>query len=116
MGWSEESVWCTYLDDVLVLGRSMEEHLDILRQVWERLRGAGLRLKPSKCQLVRKEVEYLGFVVSAEGITTSPAKVSAVKNFPVPSEVTSVRSFLGLASYYQRFIPNFSIIAGPLLI
>ena len=103
-----------YLDDVLVLGKSMEEHLDNLKQVWERLREAQLRLKPSKCQLVMKEVEYLWFVVSSEGITTSPAKVLAVKNFPVPSDVTSVRSFLSLASYYWRFIPNFSVIAGPL--
>ena len=102
-----------YHDDILVLGRTVEEHQN-LAAVWGRLLEAGLRLKPSKCKLLQREVEYLGFCVSAAGVATSPQKVTAVRNYPVPSDVKSLRSFLGLMSYYRRFIPNFSIVANPL--
>ena len=103
-----------YLDDVLVLGRTLEEHTENLEAVLSRIRAAGLKLKPSKCNLARKEVEYLGYCVSAKGVATDPKKVTAIKAFPVPLDVKSLRSFLGLLSYYRRFIPSFSIIANPL--
>ena len=103
-----------YLDDVLVLGDSVEEHIANLRKVWSRLSQAGLRLKPSKCKLFQKEVKYLGYVVSPEGIATDPEKVNAIRAFPQPSDLKSLRSFLGLASYYRRFIPQFSVVSGPL--
>ena len=105
-----------YLDDVLVLGRTLEEHAENLEAVLSRIRAAGLKLKPSKCNLARKEVEYLGYCVSAKGVATDPKKVTAIKAFPVPLDVRSLRSFLGLLSYYRRFIPNFSIIANPLFV
>ena len=92
----------------------MEEHLKNLRVVWQRLRQAGLRLKPNKCSLLKEEVEYLGYRVSAAGIATSPKKVKAVQEYPVPTDVKSLRSFLGLVSYYRQFVPNFSIVAHPL--
>ena len=103
-----------YLDDVLVLGNSVEEHIANLRKVWSRLSQAGLRLKPSKCKLFQKEVKYLGYVVSSEGIATDPGKVTAIQAFPQPADLKSLRSFLGLTSYYRRFIPQFSVVAGPL--
>ena len=103
-----------YLDDVLVLGRTLEEHAEHLEAVLSKIRAAGLKLKPSKCNLARKEVEYLGYFVSAKGVATDPKKVTAIKAFPVPLDVKSLRSFLGLLSYYRRFIPSFSIIANPL--
>ena len=103
-----------YLDDVLVLGKTLQEHLENLEAVLNRLRAAGLRLKPEKCNLAQDEVEYLGYRVSAEGISTDPKKVLAVQNFPVPKDVRALRSFLGLLSYYWRFIPSFSVVASPL--
>ena len=108
------TVCLVYLDDVLVLGRDLEEHLVNIRKVWDRIREAGLRLKPSKCKLVREEVEYLGYVVSSKGIAAAPNKVSAIQQYPTPKDLKALRSFLGLASFYRRFIPCFSVVAGPL--
>ena len=71
-----------YLDDVLVLGRTFSEHLSNLREVFSRLHRAGLKLKPPKCKLGQKEVVYLGYVVSAQGISTDPSKVVAIMQFP----------------------------------
>ena len=103
-----------YLDDVIVYSRDFDEHLKRLREVFEGLRQASLKLKPSKCFLLQPRVPYLGHVISAEGVKTDPEKVKAVQQWPVPSKVTDVRSFLGSASYYQRFIKNFEEIAAPL--
>ena len=103
-----------YLDDILVVGRTFTEHLANLAKVFSCLRGAGLRLKPSKCHLAATEVEYLGHVVSHQGVTADPKKIKAVQEYPVPMDVKRLRSFLGLASYYRRFIPNFSSVAKPL--
>ena len=103
-----------YLDNILVIGRTFEEHLRNLREVFERLKQFGLRLKPSKCHLAKRQVTYLGYNVSVGGISADSSKVDAVKRFPTPNDVSSLRSFLGLASYYRRFIPGFSKVAEPL--
>lgn len=97
-----------YLDDVIVFGKSFEETLSHLSCVLERLQTAGLKLKPSKCDWFRKSVKFLGHVVSPDGISCDPDKISAVKDWPVPKSVTEVRSFLGFASYYRKFIPDYS--------
>ncbi len=97
-----------YLDDVIVFGRSIPESIERLATVFGRFRNAGLKVKPSKCALLQKEVEYLGHVVSEKGIHTSPEKIDAVREWPTPVTQTYVRSFLGLASYYRRFIQGFA--------
>ena len=103
-----------YIDDILVFSRSLEDHLLHLRKVFERVTEVGLKLKPSKCKFVQKELEYLGHVVSRDGLKTNPRLVEAVREFPTPKSVQETRRFLGLSSYYRRFIPNFAKIAQPL--
>lgn len=103
-----------YLDDVLVMGKTFDEHIANLKEVFSRLRKAGLKLKPSKCQLLHQEVEFLGFVVSADGVAADPRKVTAVADFPRPHDLKSLRTFLGLTSYYRRFVPCYSSMAQPL--
>ena len=127
-----------YLDDIVVFSRTFEEHLARLREVLYRLRDAGLKVKPSKCFLFRKEIAYLGHVVSAHGISTDPKKTEAIQDYPAPRNMSAhgistdpkkteaiqdypaprniqeVRRFVGFASYYRRFIPNFAELAAPL--
>jgi len=95
-----------YLDDIIVFSAKVEEHLHRLRKIFDRLRAANLKLKASKCSLMRAEVKFLGHVVSGMGVATDPAKIEVVKEWPRPSEVREVRLFLGLASYYRRFVPR----------
>ena len=103
-----------YLNDILVMGKSFQEHLNNLKEVFGRLRAAGLRLKPQKCHLVKQEVKYLGYVVSYSGISADPDKVTAVQDYARPQTVKHLCSFLGLASYYRCFIPHFSQVTAPL--
>ena len=103
-----------YIDDVLIFSRTLEEHLTHLQTVIGRIEEAGLKLKPSKCQFVRQEVEYLGHLVTPQGLKTNSRLVEAVREFPRPIDVSGVRRFLGLASYYWRFIRNFAKISEPL--
>ena len=103
-----------YLDDMIIFGSSVDEVVNRLESVLQRLRSAKLKLKPKKCHLFHKEVSFLGHVVSEAGVTTDPAKIDAVEKWPTPINAKQVRSFLGLASYYRRFIKNFSNVAKPL--
>ena len=103
-----------YIDDALVFSRTLKEHLDHLARVIKRLHRAGLKLKPSKCFFLRQEVEYLGHIITPSGLRTNPKLVSAVKEFAVPRNLRETRQFLGLCSYYRRFIPQFAKVARPL--
>jgi len=103
-----------YLDDIIVYSLTVEEHLIRLKKLFHRLRTANLKLKPSKCHLLRAEIKFWGHVVSAERVFTDPSKVEAVRDWPVPEDVHEVRSFLGHTSYYRHFVPTFAEIAAPL--
>ena len=104
----------TYIDDVLVHSADGEEHVDHLKQVFQRLREAGLTLRGWKCHIAMPKVVYLGHVFSASGMAPDHRKIVAVQEWPIPTNATEVRQFLGLASYYRRYIHQFADIAKPL--
>ena len=103
-----------FIDDILVYSASAEEHEQHLRVVLEKLRQNQLYAKFSKCEFWLEEVAFLGHVLTAEGVAVDPAKIEAVKEWEQPRNATDIRSFLGLAGYYHRFIENFSKIAKPM--
>ena len=97
--------WCIiYLDDIIIHARTPEEHLERLEAVFERLKKAGLKLKPSKCTFFKDRIAYLGHIVSKQGIEADPKKIEAIRNWPQPKTVTEVRSFLGFTNYYRKFM------------
>jgi hypothetical protein len=103
-----------YIDDVIVFSDSLEQHLERLRTVLGRIRNAGLKLKPAKSFLMQKSVGFLGHLVTTQGICAHPEKTAAVTEWPTPTCVRDVRAFVGFASYYRRFVRNFSAVAAPL--
>ena len=103
-----------YLDDLLVYSDTFDKHLESLSTVFQRLREVGVKLNPNKCGFAKAEVAFLGHRISADGIATDPEKTRAVMDFPTPQTLRDVRSFVGLASYYRRFVKGFASIARPL--
>ena len=103
-----------FIDDLIVFSNTAEEHAQRLEEVLRRLEEANLQLHPGKCEIAQPEVRYLGYVLSEKGVSASPDKVTAVRQYPVPKNFKDVRAFLGLASFYRRLVPNFAEIAKPL--
>ena len=102
-----------YLDDIIVFSSTWEEHLARLREVFERLRHAKLKLGATKCTFAAKEVSYLGHRVTEEGLLPDPSLLAAIRDIPPTTTVTEVRSFLGLAGYYRCYVKGFAAIAAP---
>ncbi|GFX66610.1 retrovirus-related Pol polyprotein from transposon 17.6 [Trichonephila clavipes] len=103
-----------YLDDIAIFSLAWDDHLKHLKNVFDRLRSAKLHIKPSKCQFAQAYVKYLGHLVGQGLRTHGELKVQVIKDFPIPTNKTQVRAFLGLSGYYRRYIPEFSVIAAPL--
>jgi len=103
-----------YLDDIIIFGRTPQELLDRMRTILDKLSEVGLKVKPSKSVLFKTEIQYLGHLVSEAGINPMPDKIQVLKDWPTPNCLTDVRAFLGLASYYRRFVQGFATIAEPL--
>lgn len=109
----EPHVFC-YLDDIIVISGSFDEHVRLLNTVRDRLREANLTVNLSKCEFFKASLKYLGYVVDGDGLRTDPEKVSAMVNYPRPTTATEVKRFLGMCSWYRRFISQFSTLVAPL--
>ena len=103
-----------YLDDVIAHAETFKAEVEHLKQLFGRLHQANLKLNPNKCKLFQRRIKCLGHVVSEHGIEADPDKIEVVKAWPVPTNTKEVRSFLGLCTYYRRFVPSFARIAWPL--
>lgn len=103
-----------YMDDIVIYADSLDTHTRKLRALLNKLKQAGLALQPEKCSFLRREISYLGHIITQDGVKPDPKKTEAVKNFPVPKNIKNIKQFLGLVGYYRRFIPDFSKIAKPL--
>ena len=103
-----------FLDDIVIYANSLADHDRKLRDVFGRLRRNNLKLQPDKCEFLRKEVTFLGHKISEFGVEPDSRKIESIKNFPTPRTAKQLKSFLGLAGYYRRFVPQFSKVAAPL--
>jgi hypothetical protein len=103
-----------FFDDILIYSTSYQEHISHLDQVFRLLQQNQWKVKLVKCSFAQRQISYLGYVISDQGVSTCPSKVKAVADWPTPQSVKDLRSFLGLARYYRKFVKHFAIIARPL--
>lgn len=103
-----------YLDDIIVISPDFDIHVKTLSQVFDRLYAAGLTVSQDKCKFCRPSLKYLGYIVDANGLRVDPEKIEAILNVKAPTNITEVRRFLGMASWYRRFVPDFSSTVAPL--
>jgi hypothetical protein len=102
-----------FMDDILIYSPSLEQHKVHLQQVFDIVKHHSLVLKQSKCSFAQQELEYLGHIISASGVATAPDKIKAVQNWKSPTDTKQLRSFLGLAGYYRKFIKNYGLCNTP---
>ena len=100
-----------YLDDIIIYSRSEKEHLEHLEEIFTRLKKAGLKLKLEKCCFFKKHIQYLGHLISADGIQPLPEKLESIAKMPAPKNPKEVKQFLGLVGYYRKFVPRFADIS-----
>lgn len=103
-----------YMDDVIIFGTSLQEHIVNLNFVFKALKESNFKIQLDKCEFLRKELTFLGHVVTNEGIKPDPKKIQAIKKYPIPKNITELQSFLGLIGYYRKFIKDFAKLAKPL--
>lgn len=110
-----QNVIClVYLDDVIVFSTSLQEHMNNLEKVFQRLRESNFKIQLDKSEFLKLETAYLGHIISKDGIKPNPDKISAIQNYPLPKTATEIKRFLGLLGYYRKFIPDFARLAKPL--
>ena len=103
-----------FFDDILVYSKCLSDHVQHLTQILETMRHHKLYAKQSKCVFGTSQVEYLGHVISAQGVATEPSKIKAMETWPQPKNIKQLRGFLGLTGYYRRFIKNYATLSRPL--
>lgn len=103
-----------YMDDILIFSKSLQEHYDKLSKVFNRLQKSNLKIEPSKCHFLMKEVHYLGHTLTESGIRPDVSKLKAITDFPQPRNEKELKSFLGMFGYYRKFVPNFAKLTKPL--
>lgn len=103
-----------YLDDIIVFSTSLEEHINSLKKIFEQLQRVNLKVSLNKCDFLKKESEFLGHVVTQDGIKPNPNKIQAIKHFPIPKTIKEIQSFLGLTGYYRKFIQDYAKIIKPM--
>ena len=103
-----------YMDDIIVFSTSLQEHIESLGKVFQKLRNSNLKIQLDKSEFLRKEVTFLGHLITPDGVKPNPLKLKAIKDFPIPKTVKQIKSFLGLVGYYRKFIKDFADITKPL--
>lgn len=103
-----------FFDDILIYSTTLEDHVHHIEQVLQVLRENSLFAKRLKCTFAQQQIEYLGHVITEQGVSTDPTKVAAIKSWPTPTNITELRGFLGLAGYYRRFIQGYGVVCRPL--
>lgn len=103
-----------YIDDIIIFSKTLEEHFRNLKIIFETLRRANFKIQPDKSEFLKDSVEFLGFIVSADGLKPNIKKIEAIKKYPEPTNLKELRAFLGLSGYYRRFVKNYAKIAKPL--
>lgn len=103
-----------FFDDILIYSRTLEEHVEHVRLVFELLLKDHWKIKLAKCTFTKRKISYLGHIISEDGVATDPSKIVAVSEWPTPTSAKELRSFLGLAGYYRAFVRHFGIIGKPL--
>lgn len=103
-----------YLDDIIILGTSLQEHIENIRKILFKLKEYNLKIQIDKSEFLQKEVAYLGHIVSSEGVKPNPSKIQAVQEFPIPKTPKEIKTYLGLLGYYRKFIPNFAKLTKPM--
>ena len=103
-----------YLDDIIIFSNDEEEHLEHLRIIFQHLKEAGLKLKRSKCDFIKRHIQYLGHLISQDGIQPLPEKLESIRDMPAPRNPKEIKQFLGLAGYYHKFVPRFLDLSRPL--
>lgn len=105
-----------YLDNIIIISNTFSNHLKLLTTVFDRLHESGLVVSLDKCHFCKSELKYLGYIVDSAGLRPDPGKVEAILNIPPPKNVSEIRRFIGTASWYRRFITNFSLLLAPILV